>query len=69
MKRFGAGVRGTDSTEAYDRNFLQHGKMDILVGAHSANGKGLEFKRVFTSITPKDGENYANDSQGIGSSN
>ena len=43
--------------------------MDILVGAHSANGKGLEFKRVFTSITPKDGENYANDSQGIGSSN
>ena len=46
MKGFGAGVRGTDSTEAYDRNFLQHGKMDILVGAHSANGKGLESKKV-----------------------
>ena len=58
MKGFGAGVRGTDSTEAYDRNFLQHGSVDIFVGAHSANGKGLESKRVFTSITPNDGENF-----------
>ena len=33
-----------------------------FVGAHSANGKGLEFKRVFTSITPNDGENYASGS-------
>ena len=58
MKRFGAGVRGTDSTEAYGRNFLQHGNVDIFVGAHSANGKGLESKRVFTSITPNGGENF-----------
>ena len=29
-----------------------------FVGAHSANGKGLESKRVFTSITPNGEENF-----------
>ena len=76
MKGFGAGAHGTDFTEACGRNFLQHGNVDILVGAHSADGKGFESKRVFTFITPNGGENLCewiykveNNSQGIGSSN